>query len=1335
MRERIFYVLILVWMCSSLKAQEGFARDWESMFGEMRQSGILRDSCLWEFGFTDTSIFRFKGNQNDDTASFESWSEIYQYWEQSTMDVSGKPRSYDELIDWFNVYFKQGIVPVPALLAKGDRISRSAFSEERIFVDSVSGMLRFNNVLGEFESAMVFMSVPFVQQFNEENLRLFFSDSFFLTNTDMELSEIEVKLNEGLFEKAVLNQPMNFKLNPGVNHLTFKHIFKNGRIFFSVSKVRLDVNAANFGNDQLASFHIGDHLHNIYAEPYRPTETGEPLGANVEILPGRNGGLVNTCIRKPLIFVEGIDFGYKDHETGCYGGKCGSIGLRDLMRGKIYHPYERFAVNRFEEWKPIEKAPQFLDDLRNDGYDVIYLDFHNGADYMENNAMLLIDLIKRVNFAKCSNEEIVVIGASMGGQICKFALTQMENNGIPHCVRTFLAFDSPNQGANIPLGLQHFIKYYKGKLPTVKDKFERKLNRPASKQLLMLHCQSSGGAGEDGLRVDFTSKLASLGNYPKKCRKIALINGSINADDQHFESGDVLLKMNPYLGKMNFDILEVTATVWSVYNTVEFKNVIMEAQYLFRNKKVVEVPVLTPRCDNWPGSGRFDVKEARSIFVLFNVINKIDQTCFIPSISALDLYNKNPYFHISANIPNNIPSPEFHPFDAFFGEEGEGLEHMMLTDANINWMLDQFKMNENELPETLTEKYNLGRNERSIVGNLTVGQNGILCVNCDGSTGFGNGKFDRPVIQGSEYVLRTNECDPYILIESGGQLVLGAESITKPNKGIFRVCKGATLELKAGSVLNVEEGSELIIEEGAILVMQKDAKIILDGDNALIQLDGTLVLGEGAILSFEQGNSGKTGYLKFRSVGGGYGAARIESIGVNTGIKLIGTDMEKDVMLQIEGELEFGFSNPFKSVSISNCKILFGNSSSFKLNGDFNAKSVIFANLPWATKRKSNPLELRNFNSVKLENCIIREFDFGFIADSDLPGSEVGILKSSFEKCNNGISINAENLIIDGASFKNNAENAVITGDLLKQIDVGGSQFYFNFCGINSGIRTKSTLKALIENCTFGSNSKGLLFQSAELSLACNRFVSNSIGLEMNDGVLIITPDRSVDGKYRRLAGGNNTFVQYSGSAIQFNNALVYLKNGMNNFIHYGKETNLRILTGNVAYSTLTHEQSAPYMLRADGNFWFPTIKNGLQQASQTHYDVKFPYPGSGTTMNYLNGTLMSKLNTKCYGGNECNPCGVVEDTTTLSGVMLNTDNEQIRIYPQPASDQLIVETDANSSMKVIRILGIDGKVYCEKTLTSCYEELELKRFSDGLYILEYEKDNSKIWRPLLIRH
>jgi len=136
-----------------------------------------------------------------------------------------------------------------------------------------------------------------------------------------------------------------------------------------------------------------------------------------------NGNAMPPCYTKPLIFAEGIDFGYR-LINNFNPLKNGTTGLCDLMIGSTWN----YETGLIEPFPAVVKGPQLIDKLRKAGYDIIYLDYINGSDLMQNNAMVLVELINRVNSQKCTNEELVVVGASMGGQVVKYALSYMEKN-------------------------------------------------------------------------------------------------------------------------------------------------------------------------------------------------------------------------------------------------------------------------------------------------------------------------------------------------------------------------------------------------------------------------------------------------------------------------------------------------------------------------------------------------------------------------------------------------------------------------------------------------------------------------------------------------------------------------------------------------------------------------------------------------------------------------------------------------------------------------------------------------------------------------------------------
>ena len=1322
----------VIWLFSNnVNAQS--VQLWDLLFEDVKKSRGTPGACLWEYGMTDTGIYRFSGHEADPAADFSDWSDLYHSWSASVLDSQSLPLPIEGLNKQWSRYFKQDIIPVPALYVIGDKFKRSAIENGLVVLDTNSGKLRLGNVADCFEERHVFLSVPFVQRFYLPDVKLFFSDSFYYTNSAFTLREVQLRLNGGLFVPVKLNQVTQLPLTKGNNALVVKYVLSNGESYYSNVVLYFAEGEESFANDIIRDFKIGDDKRNIYTTPYRRTETGEPLGAYVEVVPGLSNGVPNTCIKKPVIFVEGIDFGYRDHATGCYGGKCGSMGLRDLLRGVIFHPYEKNTSDAFEHWAPIIKAPQLITELRNMGYDLIYLDFHNGADYMENNAMLLVELIKRVNFIKCSNEEIVIIGASMGGQISKFALSYMEKMQMPHCVRNFVAFDSPNQGANIPLGLQHFLKYYKGKLPKIKDQFNRKIDRAASRQLLQAHCLSMDGGGEHGDRVAFTSTLGQLGTYPILCRKIALLNGSINATDLGHAAGEELLKMNPYLGKMNFDILEVSATVWSTYASIEGKNIVLEAQYPLRSKHIVEVPSESLQNDFVPGSLRFDVSEYKAIYGVFNILNRKDVTCFIPSYSALDLYNKDPKFDIAGKLVSDSKNPLYTPFDAFYGVVGQGQEHMMITDENIAWIVHQIEENRDDKPSLLLNAYNMGRESLSTIGNLSISGQGCLYINGSGRNGFGNGRFDQANKPGSHFTAQTSFCKPLINVKDSGRLELGSSSLAGGNKAVLKITKGAILELQKGAILYIHNGSILHIEEGAEMRFHKGAKIVLDGNDAQLQIDGHLIIGDGADFTISGGSTGRTGFVKFRNIGGGFGAARITAIGSQASITLQGTSKSNDRILQIEGHVDLSPQNPLKLFKISYARVAYGDASSLIVNGNADCHHVAFDVLSWAQKHQAKALVLKQFKSSSVRNCDFSFFESGIESFEVNTDAQLYIEACQFKENINGMVLNHSYSNVINTIVREHSDNGIFMLQNCKQLVVTGSHFILNQQGIQAVNSSVFPYTLFVQNSSFSSNVFGVKATNVKATLTCTRMILNDCALSFVYGLLNLSPEYTEYGFNFSLSGGNCTIVESSGSGILVDHTQVFLNNGKNNFIYEGKGAEAGFIKGNVVYSSSTNLPNPLYHLKANQNYWQPGPKFRLEDASPKLYVIKTDFSNSINQDNFLTGSIMTGPNTVCYSGGNCANCEGNNENSRKADLF--NPQSVIDIYPQPASNAVFISSDSANAITKLVLRALDGKIVRELDASVNPLVFDVSLLPQGMYMLEIQTHDETIWRPVLIRH
>jgi len=246
-------------------------------------------------------------------------------------------------------------------------------------------------------------------------------------------------------------------------------------------------------------------------------------------------------IQKPLIVVEGYDSGLLGFEN--------EFGEVDL---------QKFINSTYRE---ISNLPSQINT-----YDIIYINFKKGNDYMQRNAYLVEDVIKWVNSVKQGTQQNVVLGQSMGGVIARYALRDMENQlastgnqNWNHKTNLYISHDAPHQGANMPLAIQYFARHLvdqfvstplgdmninlsgTGGAVSISD-LETLLNQPGTKQLLNNYVASNfsiNNSEGDSWRTE----LRNIG-YPQQTRNIALSNGSHCANPQNFNPSDNLFLFN-----------------------------------------------------------------------------------------------------------------------------------------------------------------------------------------------------------------------------------------------------------------------------------------------------------------------------------------------------------------------------------------------------------------------------------------------------------------------------------------------------------------------------------------------------------------------------------------------------------------------------------------------------------------------------------------------------------------------------------------------------------------------------------------------------------------------
>jgi hypothetical protein len=427
----------------------------------------------------------------------------------------------------------------------------------------------------------------------------------------------------------------------------------------------------------------------------------------------------DTILDKPIFVVDGFDPGDTRDIPGLYSlldftGTSGTQNLADVLRA------EGFDV-------VILNFPSYTRDE-----DAVTVD--GGADFMERNAMILVELIETINADKAPNspEQNVIIGPSMGGIIARYALNYMESQSINADTRLYISFDSPHLGANVPIGLQHQLNYLAfnetNAVAEVQPLIDGLLKSAAARQLLIdhfeAHLASESIVDFDAtktlpeahpFRLIFETNINSLTatGFPENVRNIAIINGSgigstylakdgITPVTNSFTVVDVILPIEvptPF-GTITLDIeIEINLTP-AAGNPFQVSRFFAPIPVFPDVESIADSGTINfDGVDAAPG-GLFDLSALTGsigagggIAGDFLDALQIDKFSFIPSVSALALEitdeatGDNINWHHSIDLAGRATTNNT-PFDnTFLPDDNE--PHIQLTQANVAFALSE----------------------------------------------------------------------------------------------------------------------------------------------------------------------------------------------------------------------------------------------------------------------------------------------------------------------------------------------------------------------------------------------------------------------------------------------------------------------------------------------------------------------------------------------------------------------------------------------------------------------------------------------------------------------
>ncbi|MFD2917402.1 T9SS type A sorting domain-containing protein [Psychroserpens luteus] len=456
----------------------------------------------------------------------------------------------------------------------------------------------------------------------------------------------------------------------------------------------------------------------------------------------------NGVLDKPIILIDGFDPGDTRTISGLYGlldfnGSQGDQNLGDLVRAE---GFDVVVLNFPSYFRLSDNTLLNIDDATDTNADTIIdeADYpgstlvNGGADFIERNSMLLVDLINTLNADKVGDEDLVIIGPSMGGLISRFALNYMENNSQDHETRLWISFDAPHLGANVPLGFQHqfnFLGFGLGEdlnIVALQGVVDGLLKSPAAKQLLVDHFESHLLSGSD-VEFDPTKLLPeahpyrnvflnNIGGYPQNTRNVSMINGSgIGSPYQSIANTPV----TPGFAALNLQNLplpdvpplsDVTATIninltpATADGEQVISKLLVQGFFIFPITLIdVEVEAQAPSFSDGvdaASGGLFNLGGfteglgGNPLIDSFLTSLLLDKFSFIPSVSGMALEITNDeidwYHDINLGTPGSSgDTTNTTPFVNWYMPD-DNENHVQLTEQNVAFALSEI------MPETLS---------------------------------------------------------------------------------------------------------------------------------------------------------------------------------------------------------------------------------------------------------------------------------------------------------------------------------------------------------------------------------------------------------------------------------------------------------------------------------------------------------------------------------------------------------------------------------------------------------------------------------------------------------
>ena len=799
-------------------------------------------------------IGQYDGSSGADTLDFKTWQSIYASLYLAATDAAHQlPEPETGYGQLHATLSDTAAIPLAVLHHDYHVLDSLALADSLLTLDGV----QLYDVVGRPRSPWlpghVTAMAPARHQVKGGTVQLKLDPAWWYEGTGLTLTGLSLDAGDGRGLQTVsLGETYTIAyLEGGRKPLHLRSTWSDGSVRHAYSYLEVEMTGATYRYSQAVN--------------HKFTRTATRDGVTGSALVHITYGCGNSELRRPWIYVE---------------------GFQPTMLPNQDKTFESFIDD------DAGRLPQDLqEDFENGGYDLVYVDFgDDGAESPFLHAELVKEVLDTINHhLKVGDEPNVIIGGSMGGISSLIALAEMEDAGEDTETRLLIPFDTGFQGANIPLGLQELFRHLTdnlvfGLVPGLQGAQEA-LESPAARSMLIYQAFPSNG---DNFNPPERAALqAALNGFraqglPANTEVLPISNGSQIGEGQEFGPGDKFGDLQANLW-IPFTVIYTNARfrMWAVPDDVANARIYKGSwwQTIF----TVPIPVIMPRTvrvpagtlpfDSSPGGG-FLVDELLANgnasglvsvlnFLPFNQVSAANRVCFVPTVSGLDL-QPVPFVNLDLDVQAaNVVANGVIPFDDYTAPNAVVDPALNLfNEGHVEWtghatdFIRRRLVGHNGLanaagtgPFALSTSYNFGRGPldatvNQLTRSVDIQSHGHLKVNAAEPLGFPTDNLETATSQDFHLqVIGETDCFGAVTVQvaSGGQLEVGDGSPARRAEVRFR--SGSQLILDGGT-LRIHDHSTLIIERGATLRLNAGHSIELLGDDAVLEIRGTLEIEE-----------------------------------------------------------------------------------------------------------------------------------------------------------------------------------------------------------------------------------------------------------------------------------------------------------------------------------------------------------------------------------------------------------------------------------------------------------------------------------------------------------